>query len=201
MLLESSIDLQDSGLRRQNLSKMLESVDHKRKAVGQLFALAALMALGWLCMRTLRFTNDGLNLAFGCVFLLIPFFAVRPVLRLDRWPKALALILWGPLLALSSFGLLAMVSCDIPDFVEKREHVRELGSVRQGNNSVHLLWRETAGGALGPHGLGLEQRMLIVPGFYLMRGLDYFEGASEGSLSADGANRVRLHIPKMDRVR
>jgi hypothetical protein len=51
---------------------------------------------------------------------------------------------------------------------------------------------------LGPHGVALEQRMFVVPGLYMVRHLDYFEGAHEGSLSAEGADRVRVHIPKSD---
>ena len=63
-------------------------------------------------------------------------------------------------------------------------------------NSVHLLWEETAGGALGPHGVGLEQRMFVVPGLYLVKPLDYFEGAHEGSLAFEGTDKVRVYIPK-----
>jgi hypothetical protein len=59
-----------------------------------------------------------------------------------------------------------------------------------------FFWEETAGGALGPHGVGLEQRMFVVPGIYLVRYLDYFEGASKGSLSEEGADIIRLHIRK-----
>ena len=55
---------------------------------------------------------------------------------------------------------------------------------------------ETAGGALGPHGLSVEQRMFIAPRLYVIKNLDYFEGAHEGSLSAKGTDNVRLHIPK-----
>ncbi|MGH9605874.1 MAG: hypothetical protein ACRD3N_09260 [Terracidiphilus sp.] len=175
---------------------MLESESRQRKAVGKLLVLAALMALGWVCIRTLRFTDDGLNLAFACAFLLIPFLAIPSVLRLRRWPRVVAIIIVAPLAALSSLFLLIVVSCDIPAVVQKRQLSRELCTLQQGAYSVHLLWEETAGGALGPHGLGLEQRMIILPGLYLVKNVAYFEGASAGSLSAEGADKVRLHIPK-----
>jgi len=173
-----------------------EAADDRRTSVRQLLVLAALIAVGYLCIRALRFTNEGLNLAFVCAFLLIPFFAVRPVLRLRRWPKVLTTILLAPVLALCLLCLLVTVTCDIPAVAKHRELSRELSTVQQEHYSVHLLWQETAGGAVGPHGVGLEQRMFIVPGLYVVKHLDYFEGAHEGSLSAEGADKVRLHIPK-----
>jgi hypothetical protein len=175
---------------------MIESGDRPSNAVRLILLLAALMAVGYLCIRTLRFTNDWLNLAFVCAFLLIPFFAIRPILRLRRRPRVIAAGVLAPLLALSSFMLLFTVSCDIPAAVEKRELSRELSSVPRGPCSVHLLWQETAGGAVGPHGVALEQRRFIAPGLYVVKVLDYFEGAHEGSLSAMGEDKVRLHIPK-----
>jgi hypothetical protein len=175
---------------------MTETANDRSRAIRQLLVVAALMGLGWICIRTLRFTNDGLNLAFGCGFLLLPFFAIRPVLRLRRWPRMLMAVVLTPVLALAMLALLFTVGCDVPAYVQHRELSRELSSVHQGHYSVHLLWEETAGGAVGPHGVGLEQRMFIVPGLYLVKPLDYFEGAHEGSLSAEGADKVRLHIPK-----
>ena len=177
---------------------MVPFADEHRSAVRQLLLVAALMAMGYLCIRTLRFTIDGLNVAFVCAFLFIPFFAIRPVLRLRRWVKALTMIILAPFLALSLFLLLFTTTCDIPAVVRHRELSQELSSVRQGYYSVHLLWQETAGGAVGPHGVGLEHRMFIVRGLYLMKQLDYFEGAHEGSLAAEGADKVRVHIPKSD---
>ena len=49
--------------------------------------------------------------------------------------------------------------------------------------------------------------MFILPGLYVVRYLDYFEGAYDGSLSADAHDKVRLHVaarenwnPEVDRV-
>jgi hypothetical protein len=61
--------------------------DSSSKPVRRLVILAALAVLMYLCMRTLRFTFDGLNLAFGSLFLLLPFFAIKPALRLPLWAK------------------------------------------------------------------------------------------------------------------
>jgi len=77
-------------------------------------------------------------------------------------------------------SLVFMVSCDIPAAVQHRELSRELASVHQGHYSVHLLWQETAGGALGPHGLGLEQRMSIAPGLYVRQAFRLFRGSQSG---------------------
>jgi len=87
-------------------------------------------------------------------------------------------VLLCPLLVLSLAFLVVTVSCDVPAAVNHRQLSRELASVRQGSYSVHLLWQETAGGGLGPHGLGLEQRMFIAPGLYVVRPLDYLEGVN-----------------------
>jgi len=138
------------------------------------------MSLGYLCIRTLRFTNDLLNLIFVCVFLVIPFLGIRPVLPLRHWTKWITIILLFPLLAFSFLSLVFMVSCDIPAAVQHRELSRELASVHQGHYSVHLLWQETAGGALGPHGLGLEQRMSIAPGLYVRQAFRLFRGSQSG---------------------
>lgn len=169
--------------------------DPSSKPVRRLVFLVALAATMYLCVRTLRFTHEGLNLAFGCLFFLLPLFAVKPALRLPRSAKIATLILLIPSLAFSLMGLSAMVACDIPDAVNHRQLSRELCTLQQGQYSVHLLWEETSGGAVGPHGVGLEQRRSILPGLYAVRFLDYFEGATEGSLSFAGPNRVSLYIP------
>ena len=88
-----------------------------------------------------------------------------------------------------------MVACDIPDAVRHVQLSRELSTLQHGEYSVHLAWKETAGGAVGPHGVSLEQRRSIFPGIYLVKSLDYFEGASKGTLSWAGADRVALFIP------
>jgi hypothetical protein len=177
---------------------MSESTHDWGKSVRQLLLLAALMTVGYVCMRTLRFTNDGLNLVFVCAFFLTPFLAIRPVLRLRRWPRVMATILLAPILTLSLLVLLFTATCDVPTLIKHRELTRELSRVPQRHYTVHLVWEETAGGAVGPHGVGLEQRLSIVAGLYVVKHLDYFEGALEGSLSAEGADKVRLHMAKRD---
>lgn len=177
---------------------MAAFADSRRGAVQQLFAIGAVMAVGYVLTRILHFTNDALNIAFVCLLLLVPIFAVRPVLRMGHWPKVAATILLAPLLAISLLCLLFTITCDVPAVIERRELSRDLATVSQEHYSVHLLWQETAGGAVGPHGLGLEQRMFVVPGLYLVKHLDYFEGANEGSLAIENGDRVRVHIPKSE---
>jgi hypothetical protein len=38
--------------------------------------------------------------------------------------------------------------------------------------------------------------MVVFPGVYLVKHLDYFEGANKGSRALEGADEVRLLIPK-----
>jgi hypothetical protein len=157
--------------------------------------LAMLMAVMYLCMCTLHFTHDSLDIAFVCLFYFVPVFAIWPALCLRRWAKILALTLMTPVLALSLFGLSTIALFEIPAAANHRELSRELCAIQQGQYSVHLLWEETAGGAVGPHGVGVEQRRTILPGLYAVRYLDYFEGASRGSLTAVAPDKVELYIP------
>jgi len=180
------------------LRTMSDSADGRRNPVWQLLVLAALMTVGYICIRTLRFTHDGINVGFVCTFFLTPFLAIRAVLRMRRWPKVLTTILLVPVLAVSLISLLITMTCVVPAAIEHREMSRELSTIWQGRYSVHLVWEETAGGAIGPHGVALQQRKFILPGLYMAKNVDYFEGADEGSISAEGENKVRLQMPKRD---
>jgi hypothetical protein len=165
------------------------------KSVRRLVILAALMTFMYLCSCALRFTNDGLNVAFECIFWLLPLFAIGPALRLPRPAKTVSLILLAPLWAFSLLALSALVACDIPDVVNHAQLSRELCTLYQGQYSVRLSWDETAGGAIGPHGVSLQQRRNIVPGLYAVRFLDWFEGAHEGTISFEGSDKVSLYLP------
>jgi hypothetical protein len=103
--------------------------------------------------------------------------------------------LLSPLFAMTFFGLTSMAACDIPDAVNHAQLSRELCTLYQGQYSVRLSQDETSGGAIGPHGVSLQQRRKIVPGLYAVRFVDWFEGASEGTISFEGPNRVSLYIP------
>jgi len=147
------------------------------------------------CMGRFRFSFEGLNLAFGTLFLLLPFAAVKSALRLSRWAKMMTLILLVPALAISVLGLSALVACEIPSAIGHVQRSRELCTLQHGDYSVRLSWDETAGGALGPHGVSLQQRRRILPGLYLVKFVDYFDGASAGTLAWTGSNRIALFIP------
>ena len=169
--------------------------DRSSNPVRRLVFLAALMIVMYVCMCTLCFTHAGLNIAFVCLFHLLPLFAIKPALRLPLPGKIVTLSLLFPLLAFSLLGLSGAALFDIPDAVNHRLLSRELCTLNQGQYSVHLLWEETSGGAVGPHRVSLEQRRTILPGIYAVKYLDYFEGASEGSISFVGPDRVSLQIP------
>jgi hypothetical protein len=153
------------------------------------------MALSYLCACTLGSTNRWLDLVFQHGYFVWPFLAIRPARRLRRWAMVIAWVVLVPLLMLSLGALFFTAILDIPAVVGKRELSRELSRVSQGRYSVLLLWEETAGGAVGPHGLSVEQRMFLVPGVYLVKYVAYFEGGHEGSLSVEGPDKVRLQVP------
>jgi len=148
------------------------------------------MVIGYTCTRTLRFTVDVLNLIFHCVVYTIPFLAIRPVLRLHRRPRIWGLILLSPLLLLSSLYLLGTVVFE--GLLGATEHREPLQTFQQGSSTIQLQDYEY-GGSVGVHGLNLEQRRLIVPGLYLVRSVDFFDDAREGTLSVEGPYRVRVH--------
>ena len=169
---------------------MTESTKAVGRSIQQLLVIAALMVIGYTCTRTLRFTVDVLNLIFHCVVYTIPFLAIRPVLRLHRRPRIWRLILLSPLLLLSSLYLLGTVVFE--GLLGATEHREPLQTFQQGSSTIQLQDYEY-GGSVGVHGLNLEQRRLIVPGLYLVRSVDFFDDAREGTLSVEGPYRVRVH--------
>jgi hypothetical protein len=66
-----------------------------------------------------------------------------------------------------------------------------LQSFQLGSSTVELQ-RYDNGGAIGLHGLNLEQRRVIVPGLFLVRTVDFIESAYDGFLSEEGPYKVRL---------
>lgn len=189
-------------------SQMAEfaSSDHSSNLARQFVVVVLAMAVMYLCMRTLRFTNHALNLSFFCLFLLLPLLLMPAALSLRRRARVLAIVLLVPVLAISLLSLFFIAIFDIPAAIKHQQLSRELSTVHQGSYSIHLAWVETAGGALGPHGLSLEQHMTVFPGLYVVKPLDYFEGAHDGYLSVAGTDRIKLHVagtalhPEVDRV-
>jgi hypothetical protein len=70
-----------------------------------------------------------------------------------------------------------------------------LQTIQQEGYSVHLV-RDGCGGAVDGFVLDVEQRRSILPGVYLFRSVDYFDGAYEGKMTPVGANGIRLQVPK-----
>lgn len=161
-----------------------------RKSIVQLLMIAALMGIGYACIQTLSFANETLNFFFVCAFYSLPLLAIRPMLRLRARPRFWGFVLLTPLLLLSSCGLLFTVACDGPGWSATR--TEPLQSFQLGNNTVQLQ-RYERGGAVGVHGLNLEQRRLLVPGLFVVRSVDFFDNAYEGSLTVEGPYKVRVH--------
>jgi hypothetical protein len=169
---------------------MTDSTKAVWKSVRQLVVIAALMVIGYTCTRTLRFTVSVLNLILHCAVYAIPLLALRPVLRLQRRPRIWGLILLSPLLLYSAFLLLGTVILD--GLLGPSEFREPLQTFQQGSSTIELQNYEY-GGAVGVHGFNLEQRRLIVRGLYMVRSVDFFDDAREGTLSVEGPYRVRVH--------
>jgi hypothetical protein len=73
--------------------------------------------------------------------------------------------------------------------------MEELGRAEQPGYSVQLV-RDGCGGPVIGVMLSVEQRMPLIPGLYLTRLMESFDGADEGKLSVVGPNQVRVQIPK-----
>jgi hypothetical protein len=156
-----------------------------------LLIVAALMAIGYVCIRALSFTNEVFNFLSVCLFFLIPFLAIRPIMRFQKGPRFWGLALLSPLLLVSSCSLLFTVSCDGPGWSLTR--IEPLQSFQLEGSTVELERYEN-GGALGVHGLDLEQRRLIIPGLFVVRTIDFIDlrSAFDGTLSVEGPYKVRL---------
>lgn len=165
---------------------MTESTKEIAHSVRQLLVIAVLLVIGYCCHRMFQFTVDSLNFIFACVFYAIPLLAIRPVLRLHQRPRIWGLILLTPLLLFSLFLLLGRL------VFGGTERTQTLQSFQQGSSTIQLQ-RYEDGGALGVHGLNLEQRRLIVPGLYIAKSVDFFDSAREGILSVEGPYTVRVH--------
>jgi hypothetical protein len=169
---------------------MAESPMETGRPLRQLLVVAAIIVFGYACIQTLRFTVGSLNSIFVCVWLLVPFLAIRPVFRLRRWPRICGLVLLTPLLLLSSLLLVGKVVFD--GFLGFSERAQALQTFQLGSSTIQLQDYEN-GGAVGVHGLNLEQRRLIVPGLFVVRSVDFFDDAREGTLFVEGPYRVRVH--------
>jgi hypothetical protein len=172
------------------MCEMIESTKETRNSLLQLLVLAALLVIGYTVVHTLRFTVGALNFIFECAFYSTPLLAIRPVLRLRRRPRIWGLILLSPLLLLSSFLLLGTLVFE--GILGSSERKLPLQTFQQGNCTIQLERYEN-GGALGIHGVNLEQRRLIAPGLFLVRSVDFYDYAYEGTLSVEGPYRVRVH--------
>jgi len=170
--------------------EMTDSTKQTGKSIRQLLVTAALMITGYTCVKTLRFTTEALNFIFVCAFIAIPFLAIRPVLRFPHRSRVIGLILLIPLLSLSSCSLLFTVACNRPG--TSIERTKPLQNFQQRNCAIRLFKYEY-GGALGVHGIVLEQRRLIVRGLYMVRSVAFFDSAKEGTLSMEGPDKVRVH--------
>jgi hypothetical protein len=151
---------------------------------------------GVVCSRRLRFTQPLLNEFFVVAVLALPFLALRPLSQLPRIPKVIGKIALTPVLILSFLLALGFAACgDLQLRPGKESCMQEVARVDQTSYSVHVL-SDTCGGPTVGVTLLVEQRMPLLPGLYLVRAVEVFDGASEGNLTVVGPNRIRVQIPK-----
>jgi hypothetical protein len=172
------------------MCEMPESTKETGKSVRQLLVIAALMVIGYTCVHTLRFTIGSINFILVCTFYAVPILAIPPVLRLHKRARTWGLVLLAPVLFLSSFLLLFTLF--IVGLLGSSERTEPLQTFQLGSSTIELQ-RYDYGGAVGVHGLNLEQRRLICHGLYVVRSVDFFESAMQGTLSVEGPYRVRVH--------
>jgi hypothetical protein len=176
-------------LRRANganaQDRIREPRTHTRRSIVQLLLVVVLMGIVHTAMNMLDFRLKALNHLFECVFYLLPFLAIQPVRRFQPRPRFYGLILLAPLLCMSA--CLSAISV-----VANEPLTEPLQTFQEGNSTVQLQ-RYEYGGAVGVHGINLEQRRLIVPGLFLVRSVDFFDSAYEGTLTPEEPYRVRVH--------
>jgi hypothetical protein len=136
------------------------------------------------------------NELFGAAVLSIPFLALRPLSQLSRIPKVIGRIALTPILLLAVMIALSFVACgDLQLRPQQKSCMEELGRVDQHGYSVQLVL-DGCGGAVVGFMIFLDQQMPLLPGLYVKRSLDAFDGAYQGSLTVAGPNEVRVQIPK-----
>lgn len=160
------------------------------KSARQLLVIAAFVVVIYACARALRFTFAPLNFILDCAWLALPLLAIRPVLRLRRPLRVWGIVVLAPVLSLLSLLLVAKVVFD--GILGGAERTEPLQTFPLGSSTIELQ-RYEHGGAVGVHGLNLEQRRLILSGVYLVRSIDFFDDAREGTLSVEGPFNVRVH--------
>jgi hypothetical protein len=169
---------------------MHESTQGTWKSARQVLAIAALWAIGYALVHTLRTTAEAMNWVFVYAWLALPFLAIRPVIRMQRQPKIWGFILLTPVLLVSGFLLMGTVV--FYGLLGPSENKEPLQTFQEGSSTIELQRYENGGG-VGVHGLNLEQRRFIVPGLYLVRSVGFFDDAREGTLSQVGPFRVKVH--------
>jgi hypothetical protein len=168
---------------------MIEQAKDTSKSVRRLLILIAIMLVGYACIEMFRFAFGLANLIFVCAYLIVPFFAIRPVQRLSQPFKALVSLLLAPVLLLSVVNLsVSILDATLPNL----NRIEPLQTIQQGRSSVQI-GRYEHGGAVGVSGIYLEQRRPVLPGLYLVRSIAAFGYAHEATLSVEGPYRVRVH--------
>jgi len=98
-----------------------------------------------------------------------------------------------PLSLFMVFMIILSAGCELSQM--NKGCVQELGQIEEDGYSVHLIL-EDCGGAIGSRLLSVVQRRPVLPGLYLFRSVDLFDGAYEGRMTSVSPNEIRLQIPR-----
>lgn len=167
------------------MDQQTESKSAVARGLTWLLIVVMILAIGYHCNGMLRFTVPALDSIFGAMLYCVPFLAIRPVQRMPQRARSWAMIVLIPVLLFSSLLLLARVFGG--------EYTRTIQMSQLGNSTIELQ-DYGYGGAVGVFGLNIEQRRLIVPGLYLVKSVDFFDDAGEGTMSVEGPYVINVHV-------
>jgi hypothetical protein len=172
------------------MALMLKSVSSSRKI---LLCLASLFLLAIVGRLLFRFTHSYLNYAFAFSTLTIPWLALKPFLRLQKWDRRW----WGSLLLYPIMFMTLLIALNLACGLESRHHrIQDVAVIERDGFRVRLI--SDCGRDPAPCSLDLRQERLIAPGLLLVRTLDSIDGAVSGEISNVGPDTVRVRTTELD---
>lgn len=148
----------------------------QHRPIRKLVLLGLAFTAGFVCIRHLRFTHPLPNELFAAAVLALPFLALRPLSQLHKIPRVIGRIALTPVLMLSFFLAVWFVSCgDLQLRPSKESCLQEVARIDKTGYSVHV-FNDLCGGPAVRVTLLVEQRMPLLPGLYLFRNVDIYDG-------------------------
>lgn len=145
----------------------------------------------------LRFTDPWLDYLSDFALCVLPFFLIRPLLRLPFWGRTAGCVLLSPILLLALFFALATAACDSPRLRSDPRLHHDLGLLHFPGYQVRMHQDCSRGGATVGCYVDVWQEFQLAPGLQLRRRIDnaYHGG---GALERVGEHAIRVHLPQRD---